>query len=51
VTPTPPGWSLVFSDDFNGAANTGVNRSNWLYDIGTGYPGGAASWAPARSSG
>jgi beta-glucanase (GH16 family) len=42
--PTPPGLSLVFSDDFNGAANTGLNRANWLYDIGTGYPGGAANW-------
>jgi beta-glucanase (GH16 family) len=44
VPPPPPGLSLVFSDDFNGAANTGVNRSNWLYDIGTSYPGGAANW-------
>ncbi|HEV7898845.1 MAG TPA: glycoside hydrolase family 16 protein, partial [Planosporangium sp.] len=44
VPPAPPGWSLVFSDDFNGAANTGLNRSNWLYDIGTNYPGGAPNW-------
>ena len=44
VPPTPAGWTLVFSDDFNGAANTGVNTSNWLYDIGTSYPGGAANW-------
>ncbi|GIF09907.1 carbohydrate-binding protein [Actinoplanes siamensis] len=45
AVPTPPaGMSLVFSDDFTGAAGTGLNRSNWLYDIGTGYPGGAANW-------
>jgi beta-glucanase (GH16 family) len=44
VPPAPPGYQLVFSDDFNGAANTGVNRSNWLYDIGTSYPGGAPNW-------
>lgn len=42
--PTPAGWSLVFSDDFTGAAGTGVNRANWLYDIGTSYPGGAPNW-------
>jgi beta-glucanase (GH16 family) len=44
VPPPAPGWNLVFSDDFTGAANTGLNRSNWLYDIGHGYPGGAANW-------
>lgn len=43
--PTPPtGWTQVFLDDFNGAANTGVNTSNWQYDIGTSYPGGPANW-------
>ncbi|WP_436526737.1 carbohydrate-binding protein [Actinoplanes sp. HUAS TT8] len=45
AVPAPPsGMSLVFSDDFTGAAGTGLNRSNWLYDIGTGYAGGAANW-------
>jgi hypothetical protein len=44
VPPTPIGWNLAFSDDFNGAANTGVNTANWLYDTGTSYPGGAAHW-------
>ncbi|GAA3849053.1 glycoside hydrolase family 16 protein [Streptomyces coacervatus] len=43
--PTPPsGWSQVFLDDFNGSAGTGVNTSNWQYDTGTSYPGGAANW-------
>jgi hypothetical protein len=37
-------WSLIWSDEFSGAANTGVNTSNWLYDTGTSYPGGAANW-------
>jgi hypothetical protein len=40
----PAGWTRVFLDDFTGAANTGVNTGNWLYDIGTSYPGGAANW-------
>ncbi|MFQ3561059.1 glycoside hydrolase family 16 protein [Streptomyces gramineus] len=41
---TPSGWSQVFLDDFNGAAGTGVNTSDWQYDTGTSYPGGAGNW-------
>jgi hypothetical protein len=37
-------WSLVWSDEFDGAAGSGVNTSNWQYDTGTSYPGGAANW-------
>ena len=45
AVPAPPaGYTLVFGDDFNGAAGTGLNAANWLYDLGTGYPGGAANW-------
>jgi beta-glucanase (GH16 family) len=44
VPPGPTGYSLVFSDDFNGSAKTGLNRANWLYDIGTSYAGGAGNW-------
>ncbi|MGW7418987.1 glycoside hydrolase family 16 protein [Streptomyces sp. NPDC054813] len=40
----PSGWSQVFLDDFNGTAGTGVNTSNWQYDTGISYPGGAANW-------
>jgi beta-glucanase (GH16 family) len=42
----PSSWTLVWSDEFNGAANTGVNPDDWLYDIGTGYdcPGCPANW-------
>ncbi|MEU5086360.1 glycoside hydrolase family 16 protein [Streptomyces sp. NPDC021356] len=43
--PAPPsGWTQVFLDDFNGAAGSGVNTADWLYDTGTSYPGGAANW-------
>lgn len=38
------GWTTVFQDDFDGAAGTGLNAQDWLYDTGTGYPGGAANW-------
>jgi hypothetical protein len=44
VPPTPSGWTQVFADDFTGASGTGLNTSNWLYDLGTGYPGGAGNW-------
>jgi hypothetical protein len=44
LPPVPSGWTQVFGDDFNGANGTGLNTSNWLYDTGTGYPGGAANW-------
>src|SRR6266571_8924964 len=39
-------WTKVWSDEFNGPANSGVNRSNWLYDPGHGYScsGCPANW-------
>jgi beta-glucanase (GH16 family) len=38
AVPAPPaGFTLTFSDDFTGAAGTGVNTGNWLYDTGTGF--------------
>ncbi|NIY63750.1 glycoside hydrolase family 16 protein [Streptomyces malaysiensis] len=42
--PAAAEWTTVFQDDFDGAAGTGLNKADWLYDIGTGYPGGAANW-------
>ncbi|HEX9334273.1 MAG TPA: carbohydrate-binding protein, partial [Pseudonocardiaceae bacterium] len=45
AVPGPPaGFTTVFSDDFTGAANTGLDTSKWLYDLGTSYPGGAGNW-------
>jgi hypothetical protein len=44
VPAPPPGFTTVFSDDFTGAAGTGIDTSKWLYDLGTGYPGGAGNW-------
>jgi hypothetical protein len=41
VNPTPAAkaatFTQVFADEFNGAANTGVNTSVWKYDTGTGF--------------
>jgi beta-glucanase (GH16 family) len=30
-------WTLQWSDEFNGAAGTGLDTSQWIYDIGTGW--------------
>jgi Ricin-type beta-trefoil lectin domain len=35
VPPPPSGWSTIFSDDFNGAAGSGID-SQWMYDTGPG---------------
>src|SRR5205809_5922214 len=43
VPPTQPGWTLMFSDDFNGAAGSGVS-GNWRLTTGTSYPGGPAQF-------
>jgi beta-glucanase (GH16 family) len=42
--PTPAGWSLAFADDFNGPAGQLPSSQNWLFDLGTSYPGGAPNW-------
>lgn len=45
TAPTPAsGWTQVFLDDFNGSAGSAVNSTNWRYDTGTSYPGGAGNW-------
>ncbi|MFC3501094.1 carbohydrate-binding protein [Micromonospora krabiensis] len=44
VPPPPSGWSLVWSDDFTGAANTLPSSANWIIDTGTSYPGGPPNW-------
>jgi hypothetical protein len=44
LPPTPAGWNLIFSDDFNGPAGQLPSSQNWLFDLGTSYPGGAPNW-------
>ena len=45
ATGTRPGnWTTVWTEDFNGAANTTPSAANWLLRTGTQYPGGAANW-------
>ena len=44
--PAPPaGWSLNWADDFDSCtAGTSPSGANWLFDLGTSYPGGAPNW-------
>jgi len=36
------GWTQIWNDEFSGTG--AVDPANWLYDLGTSYPGGAANW-------
>ena len=38
VPPPPAGYSLVWSDDFAGAAGSALSGADWRYDTGTHYP-------------
>jgi beta-glucanase (GH16 family) len=42
--PATPTWQVVWSDDFDGAAGTGLSGEDWIYSKGIGYPGGAQNW-------
>jgi beta-glucanase (GH16 family) len=45
VPATPAGWTLTWVDDFSSCtAGTAPAGTNWLYDTGTSYPGGAPNW-------
>jgi beta-glucanase (GH16 family) len=44
LPPPPAGWTQVWADDFVGAANTLPSSGNWIFDLGTSYPGGPAQW-------
>jgi beta-glucanase (GH16 family) len=41
-------WRAVWSDTFDGAANSPLSRTDWLYNVGTSYPGGASNWGTAE---
>ncbi|GAB3428803.1 carbohydrate-binding protein [Flindersiella endophytica] len=44
VPPPDSGWSLAWSDDFNGSAGSLPSSSNWIFDLGHSYPGGPGNW-------
>ncbi|KAK0120052.1 hypothetical protein ONS95_011465 [Cadophora gregata] len=39
-----PGFSITFIDTFHGVPGTIPSSDNWIFDIGTSYPGGAERW-------
>ncbi|MFZ6027829.1 MAG: carbohydrate binding domain-containing protein [Chloroflexota bacterium] len=41
--PGPSGWTLVWSDEFEGAGGSPVNQANWTHEIG-GHGWGNAEW-------
>jgi beta-glucanase (GH16 family) len=49
VPPPRSGWSTVFSDDFNGAAGSGLD-SRWMYDTGRGSSFGTGEIETMTSS-
>jgi beta-glucanase (GH16 family) len=43
-TPPPAQWTLVWSDEFDGAAGTGIDDTKWTHDIGDGCAAGICGW-------
>lgn len=41
---TTTSWVLVWSDEFDGAAGTGVDEATWSHDIGDGCAAGICGW-------
>jgi beta-glucanase (GH16 family) len=33
-------WRLVWAEEFDGLAGAALDTASWIYDVGTGYPGG-----------
>jgi hypothetical protein len=44
ATQAPGDFTTIWSDTFDGPANTSPSGANWLLRTGTSYPGGAANW-------
>lgn len=44
LVPTIEGFTVTWSDDFIGTANSLPNTADWTAVTGTQYPGGAANW-------
>ena len=44
VPPPDAGWTLAWSDDFNGTSGALPSGTNWIFDTGHNYPGGPGNW-------
>jgi hypothetical protein len=47
--PTPPGWTLAWSDNFDGPAGTLPSSKLWRFDTGHSYPNGAPNWGTSET--
>src|SRR5258708_3004701 len=45
---TSHGWTLAWSDEFNGKAGDPVDSTIWSYDIGDGCAAGICGWGNAE---
>jgi beta-glucanase (GH16 family) len=50
VPAAPPGFTLTWSDDFNGASGTGIDQGLWKYDTGPGSSFGTGEIETMTSS-
>jgi beta-glucanase (GH16 family) len=44
TTPAPTTWKLAWSDEFDGAAGSGVDAAKWGHDLGDGCSSGICGW-------
>jgi beta-glucanase (GH16 family) len=44
TAPPPPGWTQVWSDEFDGAAGAPVDSTKWRYDTADGCASGNCGW-------
>ncbi len=47
----PPGWTLLWSDEFNGADGTDVDPTKWIHDVGEGSNTTEGVWNPGNGWG
>ena len=47
----PPGWTLLWSDEFNGPDGTDVNPAKWVHDVGEGSDTTEGVWNPGNGWG
>jgi beta-glucanase (GH16 family) len=50
IPAAPPGFTLTWSDDFDGAAGSGIDQSQWKYDTGPGSSFGTGEIETMTSS-
>jgi beta-glucanase (GH16 family) len=47
----PPGWTLLWSDEFDGADGSDVDPTKWIHDVGDGSNTTEGTWNPGNGWG